>query len=255
MSTVRVARTLLVLALGAMTVLLGWGVGRLQSQPQPKAPLELSLSVGKESFLVGEPVLIQQQLINQSDKELTIDLTASPNRFQTQIAAGDGPFQPYTSLSAKVLRFIRISSVIITLKPGEKREDKGFVLFNAATNDYAFPAAGSYRLKIDFFYDREDKSKKVASNVLEIKVVAPEREVDQMALKFIIDNQLKPFLNPSEATFAVFEQEDVNKILLQLKELSKQFPESAYAPYARQVFGILCQGREQELSACVPPER
>lgn len=249
MRAITALATLLVLAAAAA---LGWGLGLLQ--PQPKAPLELKLSAGKESFLIGEPVLIIQGLGNQSDKELNVDVTAGPERFQYQIAAGDGPFQPYKSLVAEVLRFLRISSVVITLKPGEKREDSGFMLFNAATNDYAFPAAGIYRIKSEFFYDPQDRSKKVESNVLEIKVVAPEREVDQKALKFIIENQLKPFLNPSEAEFAVFEQ-DVNKILLQLKELLKQFPESAYAPYARQVFGILCQGREQELAACVPPER
>lgn len=250
MRVVTVLSTLLVLVAVAA---LGWGLSRLQSQP--KAPLELSLSLEKESYLIGEPVLIIQRLINQSDKELTVDMTAGPERFQTQIAAGDGPFQPYESLVAKVLKFFRISSVTVTLKPGEKREDKGFMLFNAKTNDYAFPAAGRYRLKVEFFYDPQDKSKKVESNVLEIKVVAPEREVDQKALKFIAENQLKPFLNPSEVTFLPTQEKGANTIVSQFLELRKQFPESTYAPYAQQVIEELCRGRQQELPACVPPER
>lgn len=232
--------------------------GSSRQQASSQHLLELSLSVSQESFLVGEPVLIQQRLTNQADKELKVEITADPKRYQTQIAVGDGPFQPYVSLVAELLStklFIQVDRFIITLKPGEKREDSGFILFNAKTNDYAFPAAGRYRLKSEFFYDPEDPSKKVESNVLEIKVVAPEREVDQKALKFIADNQLKPFLNLSEVTFLPTKEKDTSTIVSQLLELRKQFPESAYAPYAQQVIEKLCRGRQQELPACIPPER
>lgn len=252
-NVVTVLSTLLVLVAVAT---LGWGLSRLQSQP--KAPLELSLSLEKESYLIGEPVLIIQRLINQSDKELKVEMTFDPKRSQMQIAVGDGPFQPYISSVAELLTtklLIQVERIIITLQPGEKREDKGFMLFNAKTNDYAFPAAGRYRLKITFFYDPQDQSKKVESNVLEIKVVAPEREVDQKALKFITENQLKPFLNPSEVTFLPTQEKDANTIVSQFLELRKQFPESTYAPYAQQVIEELCRGRQQELPACVPPER
>jgi hypothetical protein len=229
-----------------------WGLGWLRSglNQEQKQPLELSLSVSKESFLVGEPVLIQQRLTNKSDKELKVDLSPDLRRHDAQIAFGDGPFQPYLPLVAEILSSIDTDRVIITLKPGESREDSGFVLFNAKTNDYAFPAPGRYRYKYELLYDPEDLSKKVESNVLEIKVVAPEREVDQKALQFIVDHQLKPFLNPSEVTFLPTEEQDTSKIVTQFKELLKQFPESIYAPYAQQVIEKLCREERGELPAC-----
>jgi hypothetical protein len=232
-----------------------WGLGWLRSglSQEQKQPLELSLSVSKESFLVGEPVLIQQRLTNKSDKELKVDLSLDLRRHHDQIAFGDGPFQPYLPLAAEILTtklIIDFEPVIITLKPGESREDSGFVLFNAKTNDYAFPAPGRYRYKYELLYDPEDLSKKAESNVLEIKVVAPEREVDQKALQFIIDHQLKPFLNPSEVTYLPTEEQDTSKIVTQFKELLKQFPESIYAPYAQQVIEKLCR-EEHELPACL----
>jgi hypothetical protein len=229
-----------------------WGLGWLRSglNQEQKQPLELSLSVSKESFLVGEPVLIQQRLTNKSDKELKLNLSLDLRRHHTQIAFGDGPFQPYLPLAVEILTtIIDTEPVIITLKPGESREDSSFALFNAKTNDYAFPAPGRYRYKYELLYDPEDLSKKVESNVLEIKVVAPEREVDQKALQFIIDHQLKPFLNPSEVTYLPTEEQDASKIVTQFKELLKQFPESIHAPYAQQVIEKLCRG-ERELPAC-----
>jgi len=232
--------------------LTSWSLGWLRSglSPEQKQPLELSLSVSKESFLVGEPVLIQLRLTNKSDKELKVEVGFDPRRHDAQIAFGDGPFQPYLPLAAKILTTkvgIEVDRIIITLKPGESWEVSGFNLFNAETNDYAFPAPGRYRFKYEFRYDPEDLSKKVESNVLEIKVVAPEREVDQKALQFIVDHQLKPFLNPSEVEFLPIEEEQgPDKIVTQFKELLKQFPESIYAPYAQQVIEELCKGRHEQ---------
>ncbi len=83
--------------------------------------------------------------------------------------------------------------------------------------------------------------------MLEIKVVAPEREVDQKALQFIVDHQLKPFLNPSEVEFLPIEEEQgPDKTVTQFKELLKQFPESIYTPYAQQVIEELCKGRHEQ---------
>ncbi len=110
----------------------------------------------------------------------------------------------------------RLSLKPVTLQPGQALETPEFVSFDVARDQFAFPAEGSYKLKATHFFDTQDLSKKIESNVVEIPVGWPTGK-DQEALKFILDNK-------------------------------------TYTPFAQLGLAALCEERP-DLPACKPPNR
>lgn len=251
--SMRVVTVLAILLALVAAAALRWGVSRWQSQP--KAPLELSLSVSKESFLVGEPVKIQMQVRNETKDELKLQFHLGfgcTNDLSAAISSDEGKtFQPYTSMATLIGQREFCLVPPFTLKSGEERKGEEFISFhvvsvdfmtNKVEGDFAFPKAGKYQVKMTL--TPRPLTGILESNVVEVEVVEPEGK-DNEALQFIVGHQLKPFLTPEARLFPVTD-ETVQK----LQEFLEQFKGSTYAPYVQLGLEAICRGREQEFPAC-----
>ncbi len=218
-----------------------------ESQPTDLA-LELSISVDKEVFLVGEPVQITFQLKNLSDQELSniAELSFISGTLMTFFRQSGNDFEPYFPRSREVSDLMDRAVIPITLKAGEMLGNIEYISFNVVTSDFAFPVAGNFELKATHLISNEDPNMFVESNTLSISVINPVG-VDQDALNFIQINGLNRFLTPESE---LFPHDD--SIISKLNELIKTFPESLYLPYAKLGRSSLCQGRF-ELSDCFLP--
>jgi len=238
--------------LGVLVLLALVPLRRLVREPvQSLEKLEFVLATNKTTFLVGEPVKVNFKLTNKSDQILTADfhLRFGLELLKLSIAQGDEPSTFYTSIVMKIAATERRPSPKpVTLQPGQALETSEFVSFDVARDQFAFPAEGSYKLKATLFFDAQDLSKKIESNVVEISVGWPTGK-DQEALQFLLDNKLERFLTP-EARFFDFD----NNVVSKLKEFIKGFPSSTYTPFAQLGLAALCEERP-DLPACKPPER
>lgn len=242
----------IILSSFGLALLLFLSVSLLKSSGQGSSEkLEFVIATEKGAFLLGEPVKVKFQLTNKSDKALTADfhLRFGLERLKLLIARDDEPFKPYTSIVMRIAAYERRASPKpVTLQPGEAIESAEFVSFDVNRDQFAFPTAGTYKLKAEHFFDAQDLSKKVESNVAEISVTQPTGK-EQEALKFIQDNKLERFLTP-EGRFFDFD----NNIVSKLKEFIKGFPDSIYISHAQLALAALCEERP-DLQACQPPER
>jgi hypothetical protein len=88
-----------------------------------------------------------------------------------------------------------------------------------------------------------------------VEVTQPVSEKDKEALQFLVEHHLKADLTPEARMASPPEGKTTNDEVLLLQEFLKKFEESTYAPYVRLGLEAICRGREQELPACVPPQR
>jgi hypothetical protein len=251
--SMRVVTVLAILLALVAAAALRWGVSRWQSQPT--APLELSLSVSKKSFLIGEPVKIQMQVRNETKDELKLQFRLGFGCANDLIAAissdGGKTFQPYTSMATLIGQREFCLVPPFTLKSGEERKGEEFIGFhvvsvdfmtNKVEGDFAFPKAGKYQVKMTL--TPRPLTGILESNVVEVEVVEPEGK-DKEALQFIVDNQLKPFLTPEAVLFPV-ENETIQK----LQQFLEKFTDGAYAPYVKVGLEAICRERREQLPAC-----
>lgn len=202
----------------------------------------------KATFLLGEPVQLLFHLENQSDQDVTGDfwLGYDFNRLRLFLKKEGQDFGQYVSPKMDEAKTAKTGSGLVTLKAkGGSIEMNEFISFNVLTQDFAFPEGDKkYQIRAQFFY--QGHQKQLTSDEIEIIVALPASgSEDETALKFLIDNKLKPFLTP-EAPISSHD----NDTVLKLQEFLKKFEKSTYAPYAKLGLEAMCKGREQELAAC-----
>lgn len=203
----------------------------------------VNLSARKEQkeFLIGEPVKISLTLENTSGKEVKVlaGLKFGSGKMAAYIAAEDGPFEPYSSIGSVRASFANITVPVVTLKHGEQLKDTDFIYYDLVKDSFAFPEAKRYKLRMDYWYDPEDSTKKIASNIIEISVKAPESKADQEALQFIKENKLAPYLAPEGKGFPTSKEEH-KQAKKKLRELRREFQASTYRRYATLSLVALC---------------
>lgn len=213
--------------------------------------LELVILADETQLLVGQTLQLEIRLINKSDKDLTgpFHLSFKAGRLQLLIASPDQPFTLYFPASLQLAQTQDRLLRNVTLKAGKELISKEFVSYDVKTQDFAFPKAGDYRLKALLFFDPKDPQKHLESNEIKVTVTEPQRK-EKEALKFIVDNQLKPYLTTESRLIPTPAGKTVNDQVKLLREFLKKFPDSAYLPHVLVGLAALCKGRIQELPAC-----
>lgn len=231
----------------------GYRTAQIESaQVAASGQLEFTIAAVKDKFIVGEPVQLKLQLVNNSDKDLTGTFYLS-FKFGTLYVLIRPPGQPeflYWPASLQKAETSEFPLSLVTLKAGEKLEGKEFVSYDLKKEDFALPVAGKYQLKAEQLFDPDDPSKRARSNTITVEVVDPQIKEDKDALQFIIDNNLKAYLTPEARLIPPPEGKTINDQVQLLQEFLKKFPNSTYVPYVAAGLAAICQGREQELPAC-----
>lgn len=206
-------------------------------------PINLPAWKEQKEALVGQPVRISLTLKNISDQKIETvaaqGLTFGSGLVKALIAAEDGPFKPYSSIDFVKASFALVFVPAIILEPGEHISAKEFIYYDLVRDDFPFPKPGRYRIKIIHGWPAKDV-RYLESNVIEISIQAPTKQVDQEALKFIQENKLKPYLTPEGKGFPWDTEEERNQAIEKLRELRKQFPGSVYRRYVPFSLLALC---------------
>jgi hypothetical protein len=242
----------------------------LRGPVHPSAPqLSFTIKAEKTQLLLGEPLKVHLIVQNNTTREITgiFPLDYIYNNFQVDLSSDGGQTtQPYISPLMRMARTIDTPHPLpVTLPPQGKVEGSVFISFNTETNDFAFPKPGRFwfLMKVWVIVDFGELNDKGEILLIEhhqesgwvaIEVVEPAQEQDKKALQFIREKKLERFLTP-EASSAVEVGEDPNEIVKQLRAFLEQFPDSTYAPYVQLGLEAICQGRREELPACLSQEQ
>ncbi len=212
--------------------------------------LELVVSADEAQILVGQPLKLELRVINKSDRDLSgfFYLAFEAGTLQVLIAPPGQPFALYFPASLRLAETQEKVLRRVTIKAKKEMKAEEFVSYDVQTQDFAFPKAGDYRLKAILAYEPKDK-KQLESGEIKVTVLEPEGK-EKEALKFIVDNQLKPFLTPEAVLVPPPTGKADNDLVKQLQEFLRKFPESAYVPYVLLGTVTLCRGREEKLPAC-----
>ncbi len=128
--------------------------------------LALEIRSTKPSYLLAEPVLVDITVRNAGSEPVAVkpELAVETQNVSLDIAQGTGTFERYDP------GFVQEPSRMPqTLQPAEAITHRQLVLYSR--QDFAFPSAGSYRLRamLHGFGVRPD----VASNTIEIQIAPP----------------------------------------------------------------------------------
>ena len=227
-------RNLLIIAAAGLVLL-----GTVPPAVAQDADLRLELSSLKASYLVAEPVVLRMRLTNASSlriQSVSPELGVETQLTSLYIAAPGGEFELYDPGFVE-----EPSRPLRELGPGDSLAHDQQVIFHWPAKDFAFPAAGAYRVKAVFhgFGLRPD----VESNVVEIRITAPSG-ADADALRLF---------RRQEVALLAMSVDESPQAVQSLETLMTRHGGSVYADYAQ--FYLARRETREHLSRPPNPRR
>jgi len=143
MSLKLVVYTCTFLTVLAPTMAIGVGSRSHSNMRQTNGHVQVTASVAKGNFAVGEPITLKLVLKNNTDDDLVMTSAGARSDYELVVRNGEGKLAPLTKAGERHQqnRGFRISVGRVILKPGEEREDTISV-----TELYDLSTPGNYSL-------------------------------------------------------------------------------------------------------------
>ncbi|UCH33858.1 MAG: HEAT repeat domain-containing protein [Armatimonadota bacterium] len=186
--------------------------------------LTLELAPAQETWPLFAPVTVFVRLTNAGTQpaEGYYQLNEDSARLFLYIARAGGQFVPLLSLAALRAQMNDMMFPRGLLPPGNAITARVTLLYDYVTRDYAFPLAGTYRVKAVFAYDLGYENV-VSSNVADIKIVSADWQ----------DTQVVPLVEGQEQANVLQRESADADAVAKLRTVVEMCPDSEYALYAR----------------------
>jgi hypothetical protein len=234
----RINKFYLGLAFGLVSIFVVLWVtfGTTQNKAQTGG-LKLKTLANKASYVLGEPVNLRFELLNEGEEEVKI-ITGGVEvgSIKIFVSAEDDKYNPYVSSGWE-----RLQGTKIPLKNGESyRYDSVNLLWNemkhagsgrsSVYNGYAFPAPGKYTIKAGYWVVLN--SPETESTPIEITVIEPMGE-DSLVWEEIKGNREIAYLM-QKGTFDEFREKEKADLVATVENIVNKFPNSVYSKYLRE---------------------
>lgn len=197
----------------------------LQNELKPSEGLRLTLSLPKEDYVIGEPVIVRATIENVSDHNLRLPPLLDP-QFQYNHFVMTSPSGKTLGFSPIAIACSRGEMQVQTMAPGEKHVEDVPIFFHK--DGWLFGEVGTYRIQSLFRGITED-STRVDSNTVSLTVHAG-TPADQEAAKLIMGHD--------QGLFVMWGQGDhLEEGIDALNTIATRYPETTLAAYARYALG------------------
>jgi hypothetical protein len=186
--------------------------------------IKLTLKMGKDEYLPGQPAIAYLSLINNTERSITVTNLFDPKydfvKFVVENNGNSTQFIPY--------------SVADVMPKPEKLDSGKSIQGNAkvfyGSKGYTFPNPGTYKIKA-VYYGLVFPSEVIESNVAEVKIVEPKNKEEEEQVRLIKGDE--------QALFFLFEGGDhlVNG-MSDIKQLAEKYPNTVLGGYANAVLGL-----------------
>jgi hypothetical protein len=180
---------------------------------QSSGSLELTVSATRNTFLLGEPVVVSATVTNSGQEPVDIIPLLDPKFGVTSIKVKDQ--------SGKVTRFepsfhVDYDGKMMALAPGASVTD--FIPLFYGANEYTFAKTGAYSIMLSYGGVKADE--------LSIEIKNPANEREKAASQLMLKDKAGLFLLLDGA-------ETLTEARTNLTTVTEQFGESVFADYAR----------------------
>jgi len=188
--------------------------------------LKLEIKAEKENLILGEPLLLEANIVNLSEKSIKFKMGGPPEIFVSK----DGSFfLQYRSTSVTPI----YRPTLATLNPGESKnlgKSKVFYYEFEPPGRIIFDSPGEYFVKAKYYITLEDTKTYITleSRTICIKIANPEG-MDKKVWGLIHNIEFAKFLQHSYA-----EPAKEKEVIKTLKEIIEAYPASTYVPYIKE---------------------
>lgn len=222
-----------------LTLIAVWGKGvNAVKQSENDSALTLKVSSEKQTYILGEVIRLDFELINVGDKPIRLPYSpdVSTGYLKIWIAFNGQEFNLYNNTSWG-LEEKRGS----TLQPGQSFKSQATVLWNSKPQipragegkiltDYAFPEAGVYLVKAVASIPNEtasDSLTKIESEPIQIVINNPVGDELKVWNQIKSKGEIAYFMQQGETP--TYQDEKAEKLLKEVEQLSQKFPNSFLA--------------------------
>ncbi len=203
---------------------------------QTTSDLSLIGKTDKETYILGEPVSIEFEFINEGEIPALLPTAGVASEgLKIFIAGKDGEYKRYKSEE-----WGRKHGQLTPLGSGKSRKfNKATILWNTLrkswdltgfiTTDYAFPEPGEYFIK-GISYIGEN-STPIESKPIKVIIKAPTGDDLEVWNKIKGNKQIAVLMQRGEIT--VEKETERQKFATQAEQISEQFPNSVYSSYLK----------------------
>ncbi len=205
---------------------------RSRFAPADRSPVKLQLEVPKQTFVIGEPLVMTVGLHNTGrTAQQVLPLLDPKYRFLNVEVRGPGrpefeTFQPVILADARGAR-------AYTLAPGATLHDEARIFFGA--DGWVFTQPGQYSIRADYVGPSEagrpfDDTGRLQSNVLDVTITEPATTSDRRARELI--------LGPQQGLFLLLGGGDhLERGAASLRQAVEEAPSAAQSPALRLALG------------------
>jgi hypothetical protein len=242
-----------VLVMVALIVILGKGVNAVK-QSKNDLPLILKVSSEKQTYILGEVVKLNFELINKGDKVIKIPLRpdVSTGYLKVWIALDEQEFNRYNNSS-----WGRMEHGGPTLQPDESFNSQATILWNSKPetlnlnpdvakgkimNDYAFPQAGVYSIKAVASITG-DTPMKIESESIQIVINEPVGDDLKVWNQIKDSGEIASFIQ--RGSFLTSKVEEEAKLVKRVEQITQSYPNSFLAGQMKQKLEKFRTGEER----------
>ncbi len=242
-----------VLVMVALIVILGKGVNAVK-QSKNDLPLILKVSSEKQTYILGEVVKLNFELINKGDKVIKIPLRpdVSTGYLKVWIALDGQEFNRYHNSS-----WGRMEHGGPTLQPGQSFNSQATILWNSKPdtlnlnpdvakgrimNDYAFPKAGVYFIKAVASITG-DAPMKIESEPIQIVVNEPVGDELKVWNDIKDSGEIASFIQ--RGSFLTSKDEEEKNLVKRVEQITQSYPNSFLVGQMKQKLEKFRTGEEK----------
>lgn len=208
------------------TVGLGVVVGR-----KPGTDLQLKVESSKDTFMLGEPIMLDVELLNTSGKDLVLVNTFDPTYGSLKIYSRSGQKSvEYMNPKWGILELNGITKI----KANEGLSNNVSVLARLEPENVAkffYTKAGTYSVKVSYEirYPGQEKAQVLESDPIELRIVEPVGDDLTVWNRMKNNGAIGYFIQHGDTHILSYKTEERKKLKEEVEQIIEQYPDSFYA--------------------------